>query len=243
MGINAIIQILMQNKTYQHIFFDLDRTLWDFNANSDMVLQQLFREYGLVFHFGSFVFFKNRFEYHNSVLWNRYYRNGITKEKLVYQRFYITLKEAGYDNLEVAKKIAVDYLKLSPLQTKLIPFTLPMLQKLKERGYQLHIITNGFNEVQFKKIENCNLGQYFTQIITSEDAGANKPSKQIFEYALNRSNATPQNSLMIGDDLNTDIAGAANMGIDQIYFNYFHQKHEEQPTYEVTNLLEVLKII
>ncbi len=233
----------MQKKEYQHLFFDLDRTLWDFNANSETVLQQLFRDYQLIFYFGSFLFFKTRFEYHNSRLWNIYYRNGITKEKLVYQRFYITLKEAGYDNLELSKQIASDYIELSPLQTKLFPFVHETLKVLKQRGYQLHIITNGFNEVQGRKLNNSNLENYFTHVITSEDAGANKPSLQIFKYALTISNATPQNSLMIGDDLNTDIAGAINAGIDQIYFNYLQQNHQSKPTYEVTKLIDILEIL
>lgn len=233
----------MQNKKYQHLFFDLDRTLWNFNANSQIVLQQLFRDYHLVIHFGSFLFFKSRFEYHNAKLWNIYYRNGITKEKLVYQRFYVTLKEAGCDDLELAKQIANDYIEISPLQTKLFPFTHETLQALTDRGYQLHIITNGFNEVQGRKLKNCKLEPYFNQVITSEDAGANKPSLQIFNYALDICDAKPENSLMIGDDLTTDIAGAANAKIDQVYFNYHQQSHKEKPTYEVTKLIDILKLI
>ncbi len=233
----------MQNKKYQHLFFDLDRTLWDFNANSKIVLEQLYRDYQLQTYFGSFLFFYSRFEYHNNKLWQIYYRQGITKEKLVYQRFYITLKEAGYDDLDIAKTIAADYLTLSPLQTKLFPFVHETLQALKQRGLQLYIITNGFTQVQTKKLANCNLQQYFTQMITSEEVGVSKPDIAIFQYALNKANATSANSLMIGDDLKTDIGGARNAGIDQVYCNYQQQNHQENPTYEISNLQMLLNLL
>jgi putative hydrolase of the HAD superfamily len=228
---------------YKHIFFDLDRTLWDFNSNSEASLNQLFRDYQLQKVFGSFIFFKSRFEYHNGKLWNAYYQNRIKKEDLMYRRFYLTLKESGVDDLELAKEIAHDFIEISPLQTKIFPNTHETLQYLKEKGYYLHIITNGFNEVQIKKLSNCNLISYFTEIITSEDAGANKPSPLIFDYAIKNTGAETSNSIMVGDDLKTDIAGARKAKIDQIFFNYNKNKHEDHPTYEVNNLIEITKIL
>ena len=233
----------MTIKHYNHLFFDLDRTLWDFNSNSEMSLNQIFRDYQLQNIFGSFLFFKSRFEYHNGKLWNAYYQNRIKKEELVYRRFYLTLKESGNDDLDLAKEIAADFIEISPLQTNTFPNTHSTLQTLKDKGYQLHIITNGFNEVQYKKLRNSKLISFFTEIITSEDAGANKPSKQIFEYALNKTCAIPQESIMIGDDLKTDIAGARKAEIDQIYFNSTNNNHQEKPTYEISNLKELINIL
>ncbi|MPQ47604.1 noncanonical pyrimidine nucleotidase, YjjG family [Marinifilum sp. N1E240] len=230
-------------KKYKHIFFDLDRTLWDFNSNSEITLNQLYRDYQLQLIFGTFLFFKSRFEYHNSKLWNAYYQNRIKKEDLVYRRFYLTLKEAGTDDIDLAKEIAQDFIEISPLQTKTFPYAHETLQYLKEKNYELHIITNGFNEVQGKKLKNSKLDSFFTQVITSEDAGANKPSPKIFEHALKIANATPENSLMIGDDLKTDIAGAKNSKINQIYFNNHKVKHDKKPTFEIFSLKELQDIL
>lgn len=230
-------------KKYSDIFFDLDRTLWDFNRNSEITLELLFRDYNLQKSFGNFLFFKSRFDYHNAKLWNAYYQNRISKEKLIYHRFYLSLKEAGNDDLELAKIIAQDFLDISPLQTVVFPNTHETLKCLKKKEYQLHIITNGFNEVQYKKLENSNLIDFFTQIITSEDAGANKPSEQIFKYAIEKCQTDYQNCIMIGDDLNTDIKGAQNSNIDQIYFNPKNQKHNAHPTFEVNQLKDIQKLL
>ncbi|WP_421920570.1 YjjG family noncanonical pyrimidine nucleotidase [Marinifilum sp.] len=228
---------------YQHIFFDLDRTLWDFNANSEITLNQLYRDYHLQSIFGSFVFFKSRFEYHNAKLWNAYYQNRIKKEELMYRRFYLTLKESGADDLEMAIELGQDFIEISPLQTKTLPQAHETLQYLKDKGYELHIITNGFNEVQYKKLSNCKLISFFTKIITSEDAGANKPSPIIFDYAIKKSGAAKSKSIMVGDDLKTDIAGARKSEIDQIYFNSHKSKHKSNPTYEINHLIEITEIL
>ncbi|MRT94528.1 YjjG family noncanonical pyrimidine nucleotidase [Ancylomarina sp. 16SWW S1-10-2] len=228
---------------YKHIFFDLDRTLWDFDKNSEKTLKQLYRDFGLQNTFGNFLFFKERYEYHNKKLWIAYYQKRIEKEELSYRRFYITLKEAGQDDIELAKEIAQEFLDLSPLQTEIFPNTHSCLDYLKSKAYKLHIITNGFNEVQGRKLQNSKLDSYFTKVITSEDAGANKPHAQIFEFALNQTGAKPDECIMIGDDLNTDIKGARNMGMDSIYFNPKKIKHTEKVTFEVENLKELIDIL
>ncbi|PKQ62391.1 noncanonical pyrimidine nucleotidase, YjjG family [Labilibaculum manganireducens] len=233
----------MTNLKYQHIFFDLDRTLWDFNKNSEASLNLLFRDYQLQSIFGSFLFFKSRYEYHNGKLWNAYYQNRIKKEDLMYRRFYLTLKEAGLDDLVLAKEIANDFIEISPLQTATFPNTHQILEYLKNKGYQLYIITNGFIEVQAKKLKNSKLDSYFMEVITSEDAGANKPTQQIFEYAFKMAGACAKNSIMIGDDLSTDIAGAKKVQMDQIYFNPHKINHKDEPTFEINDLSEIKRIL
>ena len=227
---------------YQHIFFDLDRTLWDFDKNSEKTLEQLYRDFSLQSSFGNFLFFKNRYEYHNKKLWLAYYQNRIEKEELSYRRFYLTLKEAGQDDIELAKEIAQDFIDISPLQTETFPHTHKCLEYLKDKNYQLHIITNGFNEVQGRKLQNSKLESFFTHVITSEDAGANKPHAQIFDFAFNLTGAQINNSIMIGDDLNTDIKGARDMGMDHIYFNPKKASHKEDLTFEIENLKELIDI-
>lgn len=229
--------------TYKYLFFDLDRTLWDFNKNSEATLQQLFRDYNLQANFGSFLFFKSRYEYHNGKLWNAYYQQRITKEELMYRRFYLSLKESGLDDLDLAKEIAQDFIDISPLQTITFPNTHSTLEFLKEKGYYLSIITNGFNEVQYRKLKNSNLDIYFTNIITSEDAEANKPHSKIFEYAFHVTGARAENSIMIGDDLSTDIKGAKRVNMDQIFFNPHKTKHKETPTHEISDLSELTVLL
>ena len=228
---------------YKHIFFDLDRTLWDFDKNSEKTLEQLYKDFGLQKTFGNFLFFKDRYEYHNKKLWIAYYQNRIQKDELLYRRFYLTLKEAGINDLEVSKEIAQEFIELSPLQTKIFPNTHSCLEYLKSRKYQLHIITNGFNEVQGRKLQNSKLDSYFTKVITSENAGANKPHAKIFEFAFNSTGALVSNSIMIGDDLNTDIKGAHNIGMDSIYFNPKKISHKESATYEIKDLKELINIL
>ncbi len=204
---------------------------------------QLFRDYQLQTTFGSFLFFKSRYTYHNGKLWNAYYQKRISKEELMYRRFYLTLKEAGMDDLAMAKEIAQDFIDISPLQTITFPNTHKTLEYLQKKGYCLSIITNGFNEVQYRKLKNSKLDTYFTNIITSEDADANKPHPKIFEYAFDASGATAENSIMIGDDLKTDIAGAKKVSMDQIYFNPNKSRHKDSPTFEISNLIELKNLL
>ena len=118
---------------YEHIFFDLDRTLWNFDKNSEKTLKQLYRDFNLQNSFGNFLFFKNRYEYHNKRLWLAYYQNRIEKAELIYRRFHLTLKEAGQDDIEFAKEISNDFIELSPLQTEIFPNTHSCLEYLKSK--------------------------------------------------------------------------------------------------------------
>lgn len=229
---------------YTHIFFDLDRTLWDFEANSKIVLENIFQNLNLKQYFISFSEFYEIFLEINKNLWNKYYDRQIDKTTLSYLRFYETLLIGGLDNIKLAKKIGADYIELSPIQKKLFPNTHEILTYLKNKGYDLNILTNGFNEVQFKKTEICGLSPYFSQIITSENAGFHKPDKRIFLYALKLINADIRKSVMIGDDLITDISGAQNIGMDTIYFNFSEKNSITiKPKLEIRELIELKNIL
>lgn len=230
---------------YKHIFFDLDRTLWDFEKNSHEVLSDLFHKYNLIAKGNvSRSEFIIRYKINNERLWNLYRQNKIEKEKLRTERFRITLKEFGIIDANLAASFANDYVENCPKKTHLFPFVHSTLNYLKDR-YNLHIITNGFEEVQYEKLENSNLMEYFEQIITSEQVGFKKPSSEIFKFSLVKAFARPSDSIMIGDDLVADIYGARDAGIDQVFFNphSLPLDDEEDITHEITCLSELELIL
>ena len=138
--------------------------------------------------------------------------------------------------------MSVDYLDILPNKTNLFPYTLEILEYLKGKGYQIHLITNGFESVQFKKIENSNLASYFNQVITSEASNSLKPHKEIFEYALQKSNAILSESIMIGDNESADIQGAINIGMDSVFVNHINAVPTVPATYTITHLKELENI-
>ena len=233
----------MALKRYQHIFFDLDRTLWDFDTNSTETFRDIFDKYGLADRgIRSFDEFMDVYKKHNHLLWEIYRQGEIVKEVLNIRRFSLTLHDFGIDDLLLSSNIAHDYVSLSPTKTNLFPHTIEILNYLNGR-YKLHIITNGFEEVQYRKLNYSGLTMYFTEIITSEDAGSKKPEPSIFNYAFKRSGARPEESLMIGDDEEVDILGASDAGMDQVLVDYNGEFPESKATYRINSLAELYKIL
>ncbi|MGB1306611.1 MAG: YjjG family noncanonical pyrimidine nucleotidase [Flavobacteriales bacterium] len=229
---------------YKHLFFDLDRTLWDFEKNSHEVLLELYKHYDLLTKgiVDSKVFIE-RYKHHNEKLWDLYRQNKIEKDKLRDERFKITLDEFGINSPELAANLGEDYVAHCPKKTNLFPYVHSTLNYLKDR-YALHIITNGFEEVQYQKLENSNLIDYFEQIITSEQVGFKKPSQQIFKFSMLKAFAKPSDSLMIGDDLHADILGAKDIGMAQVFFNPLKHEHSNSEiTYEINCLSELEEIL
>lgn len=229
---------------YKHLFFDLDRTLWDFEKNSNEVLLELYQHYDLLTKgiVDSKVFIE-RYKHHNEKLWDLYRQNKIEKDKLRDERFKITLDEFGINSPELAANLGEDYVAHCPNKTNLFPYVHSTLNYLKDR-YALHIITNGFEEVQYEKLENSNLIDYFEQIITSEQVGFKKPSLQIFKFSMLKACAKPSDSLMIGDDLHADILGAKDIGMAQVFFNPLKHEHSNSEiTYEINCLSELEEIL
>lgn len=223
---------------YTHIFFDLDRTLWDFDRNSRETLSELVQEYRLseLGVPGADTFIAN-YEEQNDLLWAAYRRGEITKEVLRVRRFEAVLAQFGIWDKELAEELGMQYIERSPRKVALLPDTLDLLTSLKDR-YELHIITNGFEEVQHVKLEQSKLAPFFNEIITSERAGVKKPDPGIFELALQETGASAAESLMVGDDVHADMVGAKKAGLDQAWFNprnkgtrhkltYIYQHHAE----------------
>lgn len=230
-------------KKYQHIYFDLDRTLWDFERNSIMAFKEIFKKYNLYRLFPDFDLFVEVYKRHNESLWDLYREGKIRKLKLRTERFLLTIKELGVDDADLAQKIGDEYVTISPQQTVLFPNTHEILTYLKEKKYKLYIITNGFKEVQYVKMDNSDLTKYFDKVFTSEEVGCQKPKPEIFSHAITSVNAKKSESIMIGDDFNVDIMGAKNYGIDQIFFNPNEHKFDILPSFEVVNLIEIKNIL
>ncbi|MBN1340121.1 MAG: YjjG family noncanonical pyrimidine nucleotidase [Bacteroidales bacterium] len=230
-------------KKYSHIFFDLDRTIYDFDKSSYHTFMELYARYDLYSRgIPSLDTFYDTYKEINAYLWELYKKGKMEKEFLNVQRFYLTLLEFGVEDRTLAAELASGYLKESPLKPFLFPHSREVLGYLKEK-YTLHIITNGFEEVQADKIRANDLGKYFSTITTSEEAGVKKPFPGIFKYALGKAGAEPEESLMIGDDIEVDILGAKSAGMDQMFFNSDRIKHKEEITFEIASMKEITGIL
>lgn len=228
---------------YKHLFFDLDRTLWDFETNATETFTEIHNKYTLAQKgITTLDDFMEVYEKINLKLWDDYRKGQIKKEVLNVKRFALTLDNFGIDDESLSKNIARDYIELSPTKRNLFPFTIPILEYLFTK-YQMHIITNGFEEVQHKKLSNSNLSKYFTHVITSEDAGYKKPDINIFKYAYKITGALPEESLMIGDDEEVDIEGARIAGMDQVLVDYKGEVLNSLATYHITSLAELYEIL
>jgi len=232
---------------YRHLFFDLDNTLYDFDVNAFLALKETFTQLGLIELLPSFEKFFTVYTTINNELWALYREKKIIKDVLRELRFQRSLSEFGVIPPIPYAEIDDLYLKLMPAQTNLFPETIEVLTELKRRGYTLHIITNGFKEVQSEKLVNTGLGKFITNVFISENIKAPKPSKEIFEYSIKSSNARKKESLMIGDSWESDIIGAKNFGIDQVFFNPSKQVVDTgkygKPTFLIDELIQLLDIL
>ncbi len=204
-------------RKYTHIFFDLDNTLWDFKTNSLHALQTTFDNYKLKAAGVSFSDFSNVYTRHNNQLWEAYRNKQVRKKELTNLRFQLTFDELGIVGVD-ANQMNDLYLSEMPKQNKLFGGAIELLDYLKVKNYRLSIITNGFKEVQYKKMLNSGLQPYFDKVFISEEVKAPKPDPLIFEYAIKSTNAKKATSLMIGDDYDVDIKGALDFGIDAVFF-------------------------
>jgi putative hydrolase of the HAD superfamily len=229
---------------YKDLFFDLDHTLWDFETNSKETIQELYTthhlaELGIV----DFDGFYNTYSAHNHRLWDRYTKGFIKQEELRWKRVYLSLLDFKVANEPLAKEMAQAYLEILPNKKHLFPYTIEILDYLKQKDYKMHLITNGFESVQFKKIKNSGIADFFIEVITSESSNSLKPHKDIFEYALKNANASVTESIMIGDNESADIQGGINVGMDTIFVNHIQTKPTIPATYTITHLKELETIL
>lgn len=225
--------------TYKRdIFFDLDHTIWDFDKNAEETLHELY----LKFKFDK-LFKKNTadqfievYTANNHRVWKMYHHGEIDKPTLRRLRFADTFSELGVDPTLFPPSFEEEYLLICPTKTNLFPHAIETLQYL-HRKYNLHLITNGFKEACQSKLKHSNLDKYFKTVVISEVYGVNKPNRKIFDHALSNGNAERESSIMIGDNLDADIRGAQNAGIDAIFFN---PKEDNKP-HDVKHMIVDLK--
>jgi putative hydrolase of the HAD superfamily len=229
---------------YKHIFFDLDHTLWDFDSNARATLQQLHIDLNLVdkgIHDFD-LFYKNYLD-HNERLWARYRNGYIKQEELRIKRMWLTLLDFKIADEDLARELSELFLQLLPTRTIIFPDTKEVLQYLADKGYSMHLITNGFELTQHSKLKSSGLNHFFKYVITSEGSNSLKPQKQIFDYALHKTGASVNESLMIGDSIEVDIAGAIAAGMDQVHVNYNGTEQSLIPTYTVTELKQLKEFL
>ena len=229
---------------YKYVFLDLDDTIWDFHANARLSLQDMFEDRKLYKYFTDFNEFFDIYAKKNIELWEAYGKGEITKEFLMAERFRYPLAKMGVDDLKLAEAIGIQYLDILPTKTTLMPYAEELLDYLYPK-YPLTIISNGFVEVQYKKLKSTNIERYFSHVVLSESAKALKPDKKIFEYALTLNNAKASEAIMLGDSYEADIKGAINANIDQIYYPLQPITEENRPqcTHIINSLKDVISIL
>ncbi len=219
------------------IFFDLDHTLWDFDKNSELAFDKIFKENHPKVDTKSFV---EIYAPINQACWKLYQVDKISHEELRYKRLKNSFDALNYViSDEEINQMSIDYITFLPENNVLFDGAIEVLDYLNSK-YKLHIITNGFAEVQYKKLNNSGISHYFISVTNSEMAGVKKPNPMIFEYALSKANAKKQNSIMIGDCIDADVKGALSFGIEAILFN---QSKIEIPSHikQVNHLIELKK--
>jgi YjjG family noncanonical pyrimidine nucleotidase len=226
-------------KHKKHLFFDLDHTLWDFDKNSGFAFDAIFKNQGFDISLQEFL---NIYIPRNQHYWKLYQVNKISHEDLRYYRLKDVFVALNFEvSDETIHKLSDDYINYLPEYNHLFEGAIELLDYLKP-NYQLHIITNGFSNVQDKKLTNSKIGHYFETITNSELAGQKKPNPIIFDYALSIAKASKADSIMIGDSFEADILGALDFGIDAIFFNE-NKTEINHDVYQVNHLLELKNIL
>lgn len=228
---------------YKNVFFDLDDTLWAFSENSRDTFKEVYLKYNFDTYFDSFEHYYGLYLKRNVELWEEYAEGKVTKDELNEQRFFYPLQAVGVNDPKLSKRFSEDFFAIVPTKEKLMPYAKEVLEYLKP-NYNLYIISNGFRELQSKKMQASGIDSYFKKIILSEDIGVMKPYPEIFHFALSATQSELRESIMIGDNWKADITGAKGVGMDQVYYNV--EEREEFPfeaTHVVMGLEELKRIL
>ncbi len=229
---------------YSHIFFDLDHTLWDFEANSAATLEQLYRDFNLEqLGVPAFEAFRSTYEMHNEKFWERFRKGFVRREELRWKRMWHTLLDFRIGDTVMANEMSRIYLDMLPQQGKLMPYAQEVLEYCQSRDYKLHLITNGFETTQWQKMRTSGIDHYFGEVITSERSNSMKAKAGIFDFALAATGATVTESMMIGNSLEADIDGALNYGMDYIYYNPLKKPHNRTLTHEIDCLSRIKDLL
>ncbi|MDO5571803.1 MAG: YjjG family noncanonical pyrimidine nucleotidase [Bacteroidales bacterium] len=228
---------------YKHLLFDFDDTIYDTHKNAEEALREVYEHFSLKDIYPDYLEFSNVYWKKNHEVWDLYSRNLIKREELIVERFLYPLRVKNTGTEKEALEMSDFFLDSTSKKKNLIEGALELLKYLYPL-YPMHILSNGFTEVQYKKIKSGGVDRFFSKIILSEQIGINKPDKRFFEYALSQIGVTASQTIMIGDNYNTDIIGAINSGIDQIYYNPNSLIVEgNEPTFQVKKLSEIPKLL
>jgi YjjG family noncanonical pyrimidine nucleotidase len=225
------------------IFFDLDHTIWDFDRNAQETLHELYYVYKFdtLFNRANSDEFIETYTINNHRVWELYHHGKIDKPTLRKLRFADTFTQLGVDPALFPVGFEEEYLKICPTKTNLFPHAIETLEYLQNR-YNLHLISNGFKEACEAKLTHSDLRKYFKTIVISEVFGVNKPDPRIFDYAVNNGEASKENSIMIGDNIDADVRGALNAGLDAIYFNVVGTDKPQDIPHMIVDLKELQDI-
>lgn len=228
---------------YKNLFIDLDDTVYDFSAASREAFKETYDQLGYSRYFESFEQYMSIYEPYNLELWRIYGEGKISKAELNSRRYSHPLEVVGVNDPELAAQFCTRALGRIPTKNKLIDGAKELLEYLRPK-YKMYILSNGFKELQSHKMRSAGIDSYFDALILSEDIGVNKPHRKLYEHAMQTTGSRLEESIMIGDMFDTDIAGAAGVGMDQIYFNPKGKKgHPFEPTFEVARLLQIKEIL
>ncbi len=231
---------------YTDLFIDFDDTLYDTRGNAQIALKEMFDFFNLSINFDDAQYFFDEYWKTNVELWDKYAKAEITRDYLIVERFRrpLSFGKGLNPSKEFCLEVSDKFLQFCSNKSGLVDGALELIKYLKQKNYKLHICSNGFHEVQYKKLNACGLINYFDTIILSEDAGVNKPDVRFFEFALQKSSAKKETTLMIGDNFSTDILGAINSGISTMFFNRKNNFIAPQKVdYQITSLKEAMEIL
>ncbi|MEG2854894.1 YjjG family noncanonical pyrimidine nucleotidase [Bacteroides sp.] len=228
---------------YKNLFFDLDDTLWAFSANARDTFEEMYFKHGLDALFDSFTHFYSLYQKRNHELWVEYGNGQITKEELNCQRFLYPLEAVGVGNSVLAKQYSDDFFAVIPTKKRLMPHAIEVLEYLSGH-YNLYILSNGFRELQAKKMHSGGIHHYFKKVILSDDLGVMKPWPDIFHFALSATQSELKESLMIGDSWDADMVGAHGVGMHHAFYNVSGRaEYPFQPTYQLNDLKELIELL
>ena len=233
----------MLKKKYTHLFFDLDHTLWDTDANAKKSLEEMFVLFELQKHgVKDDTEFIDKYLAINNRLWTDYSLGKIEKDFLRNGRFELTLKLFDITNADLVASMSDYFVERTPMNKALMPFAEKLLHHIKP-NYKLYIITNGFKEAQHRKLKSSDIAHFFEDVFISEEVGFHKPNPQIFFHAIEKANAQCENCLMIGDNVETDMQGAIAAGMDCVYLNTTDFKHNYAVTFEIDSLHKLMEVL
>jgi putative hydrolase of the HAD superfamily len=229
---------------YQHIFWDLDHTLWDFETNSVQSLLATWHFFDLQSKgITDFKDFNHVYHEINDKLWDRFRKGFISRTEMRWKRMAKTLLHYKVLDEPLAKLMGEKYLEYLPEQKALMPNALELLQYCANKGYQQHMITNGFEATQWQKMRNSNIDGFFTHVITSEEAMALKPKPEIYEYATAKAKCTAAEAIMIGDAVDVDVKGAMDFGMDAVWFNPNNLVSTQASTLVIADLADLMHFL